>query len=144
MIYPNNIYISPQKAILRFSQIMKRCHLEAIKKGNNYRLEKEALDCAVFLNGVENIYGGQYWFRNAEDVSRDIDIQVIHKVPHTSIPYIDQFDLLQITQFESHNKDISDVLKSKQKPGYDPGDIELVIVARDKLGWEFLPEEKED
>lgn len=131
MIYPKDIYMSPRKAMERFSQIMKRCHPEAIHIGNNYRLEKEALIAAEFLYGIEELFGGKYWLRNAEDIAKDIDIKVVSDTGTASY--------IQLVEFEAHRDTFIDVVKTKQKPGYEPGQLELVINMRDKRGWTFIP-----
>jgi hypothetical protein len=133
--------MSPRKTIERWTRIIQRCHINAVKNGNNYRLEKEALDAGIFLFGIESLYGGEYWLRNAEDTTVDNDIQVIKRQHNASPLCIEDSYSLQITQFESHHRKIGEVVRSKQKPGYDPGNIELVIVGRNKLGYTFLPKD---
>jgi hypothetical protein len=139
MEYPKNIYMSPRIAIQRFSQIMQRCHPEAVHIGNNYREEKEALIAAQVVYGIEQKSGGQHYLQNGEHIAKDIDIKIVERIPEGD--YLRDYASLQITEFESNNENFIDVFKNKQKKGYKAGELVLVISVRDKEGWTFQAED---
>lgn len=125
---------------MRFHEIAKRCKCIAFEKGNNYREEKEALIAAVFLFGLEKEFCGRHFLQNGEYIAHDIDIAAIEHVDQSEIQFRRSHNL-QITEFESHNENLNDVLKSKQKAGYDGSSIDLIVNVRDKEGRVFEPEE---
>jgi hypothetical protein len=139
MKYPENIYISPLLAIQRFSHVMERCSCDALKKGNRFKEEWEAYIGALVSYGIEKELGCQLYLRNAEHIARDIDIQIIRKPEDGQIgsPIA-----LQITEVVARSgKSVIEVFKNKQREGYEPGDMTLVISVRDLEGCVFDPME---
>ena len=141
MKYPKDIYMSPRKAIQRVSQILNRCECPAEKiQCGVYKEEREALVAATVLLAIEEQMGERFWLQCAEYIQRDVDIEIVGRSNQPNADF-ESRARWQITEFESHKESFIDVVLNKLKPGYVPGQLDLIVNVRDKSGWTFVPDE---
>ena len=141
MDYPEDVYMSPRTAVWRFGQLMAKYGVEEVSKPGHFKVEKELLDAGVFFMGLEMVNKLYYFFRPGEDISSAIDIRAI-TAGKPDAPEFKKYDV-QLTEFESHNSSLIDVIKKKvAKQGRaDTETRDLVVIVRDHGGETFYPEQ---
>lgn len=114
MKYPLNVYMSPRNAIARFNALISKYGAGAIEKAGSFKEEKELLVTGKLMLGIQKITGNKYYLRPAEDIAQDTDVQVITWGDESDNSKFEKYDI-QVTDYESHNHNLVDVIEKKIK-----------------------------
>lgn len=126
MDYLTNIWFSPRKILLRYSQLEQDIG-KGLKTDSKYKVIREARSVAIMLLGIEKTQNRNYWLKlvNPKEGAPDIQTSTIMTETDNRLAYQD----VEVVTLESHSsEDVDDFLKRTKlsaKKAYQEGTIIL-------------------
>jgi hypothetical protein len=133
MDYPRDVYMSPQKAIQRFRDVLNKFGIDQVQRKSKFKQDRELWIAATLLLGCAKANDQQYWMRPSEDVSGDIDVRAVTCTKSRTIMFHD----IQITEFEGHSSELLGIIEKKIRRLAGQKSLDLLINIRDKAGTIF-------
>jgi hypothetical protein len=129
-IYPSDIFLSPNLAITRMNQLVRKYGKSSAEKDGRFKEEREAAITALFLLGYRLLLGRDFWIAICQNDPPD-NIAVSPQRRANGRGMENQIINIEIFEWEGHSaKTLSQAIREKLKDKNYPKDYLLLCQGR--------------